>query len=236
MSKTASGSAASRTAGALWLCRAMFLIFLKNRSSRLLPWVLRNTPAKCDEWVSRKIEGQSDRQETPSILVSWTSDHDCCVRGKKYLDSRIVDVTSEEVKACYVLQTTLWNLTETTLVRVSFWEIKADIMFLALEPVTLRIWCLESNIYDSDITNSLLIFSWANLRCQISLLNFKGWYRQRSSAEVMKWYLNHLGLVSVKYWLMFCSWAKWSFTLCFIFFSYRQRVWMVLRDSFPFML
>lgn len=46
-------------------------------------------------------------------------------------------------------------------------------MFLA-PWTTARIWCSESNIYKSDITNSLLIFSFANLGCQISLLNFKG--------------------------------------------------------------
>lgn len=128
------------------------------------------------------------------------------------LNSRCLAGTSEEVKACYVLQTALWNLTETTLMCVGFREIKVAIMFLALEPVTLRTWCLESNIYDSDITNSLWIFSLANLRCQISLPNFKGRYGQRSGAEVMKWYSNHLGLISVDYWLMVCWWAKWSAT------------------------
>lgn len=61
-------------------------------------------------------------------------------------------------------------------------------MFLALEPVTLRAWCLEWIIYNSDITNSLLILCLANLRCQISLPNFKRWCGQRSGAEVMKWY------------------------------------------------
>ena len=106
-------------------------------------------------------------------------------------------------RKCYVLQTASCKLTETTLMCVGL-EIKAGIMFLALEPVTLRTWCLESNIYESDITNSLLIFSSANLRCQISLLNFKGWYGQRSGAEVMKWFSNHLGLILVDYWLMVC--------------------------------
>ncbi len=99
-------------------------------------------------------------------------------------------ITSEEVKACYVSQTALWNLTKTTLVRVAFREIKADIMFFSLEPVTLRTWCLESNIYDLDITNSLFIFSLANLTCQISLLNFKGlvWAEQpcRSNEVVLE--------------------------------------------------
>lgn len=56
---------------------------------------------------------------------------------------------------------------------VAFKEIKADIMCLSLEPVTLRTWCLELNIYDSNITTQLLIFTWANLKCQISSLNFK---------------------------------------------------------------
>lgn len=78
-----------------------------------------------------------------------------------------------------------WN---NTCVCVAFGEIKAHIMFLALEPVTLRAWCLEWIIYNSDITNSLLILCLANLRCQISLPNFKGWCGQRSGAEVMKWY------------------------------------------------
>lgn len=136
----------------------------------------------------------------------------CMVQILGQLNSSRLGITSEEAKGCYVSQTALWNLTETTLVCVAFREIKADIMFFSLEPVTLRTWCLESNIYDSDITNSLFIFSLANLTCQISLLNFKGWYGQSSGAEVMKWYSDHLGLISVDYWLMVCQWAKWSVT------------------------
>lgn len=90
--------------------------------------------------------------------------------------ARCLGVTLPQRKWCYVLWAALWNLTKTTLMCVAFREIKAGIMFLAFEPVTLRTWCWESNIYDSDMTNLLLIFSFANLRCQISLLNFKGWY------------------------------------------------------------
>lgn len=58
-------------------------------------------------------------------------------------------------------------------------------MFLALEPVTLKTGCLKSNIHGSDITNLLLVFTSANLGCQISLLDFKGWCGQGSGKEVV---------------------------------------------------
>lgn len=93
-------------------------------------------------------------------------------------------VSSEEVKARNLSQGALWHETATTLMSVGFGDIKTGIMWVALEAVTLRASCLEWNIYDSEMTNLLLVFSSANLRCQISLLNFKGWYAQRSGAEV----------------------------------------------------
>lgn len=97
---------------------------------------------------------------------------------------------------------------------VAFKEIKADIMYLSLEPVTLRTWCLELNIYDSNITTQLLIFTWANLKCQISSLNFKAGFGQRGCADIMKRCWNHSGLLLMGPWLMVYWWAEWSVTQC----------------------
>lgn len=97
---------------------------------------------------------------------------------------------------------------------VAFKEIKADIMYRSLEPVTLRTWCLELNIYDSNITTQLLIFTWANLKCQISSLNFKAWLGQQGCADIMKRCWNHSGLILMGPWLMVYWWVEWSVTPC----------------------
>lgn len=105
------------------------------------------------------------------------------------------------MKACYISQTALWNMTEIVLVCVAFREIKADILFLSLEPVPLRTSYLESNIYESDINISVIIFSLANLKCQMSLQNLKGWQGQRRGAEVVfEPFGTHIGGLLVDRW------------------------------------